>query len=193
VNLLPCGENDGGLRVLPGSHKKHAEFFKNKGTMTADEARKYDVKGAPKTAADAENCTETFHWTQARSNWYVLDLKNSYDAKFVSQYSVDSNGHRGVKVCVEPGDMVFFHSRLFHQAWGIDNTKNTNPLAHRMVAYISMQPRSMATAKEIETRKKYAAACRTTSHWSALALSVNAEKPRIYGPADRHWIEDYNM
>lgn len=64
-----------------------------------------------------------------------------------------------VKPCLNPGDVLCWDSRVFHC--------NTPPLSSnmRMCIYISMQPRSGASSKELEKRIRLAEQGRMTGHW----------------------------
>lgn len=65
-----------------------------------------------------------------------------------------------MKVCAPAGSVILFDSRMFHA-----NTPPVNTTDYRMCTYVSMQPRSCATPKELAKRIKIYEEGRMTNHW----------------------------
>lgn len=82
-----------------------------------------------------------------------------------------------LKICAPPGSIILFDSRMFHA-----NTPPTNTDNYRMCTYVSMQPRSGATQKELDKRVKLYEGGRMTSHWCyGKYFKENPEHPNTYG------------
>jgi len=82
---------------------------------------------------------------------------------------------------VNPGDLVIWDSRTFHQnQYGKSNTEE------RIVQYLCYLPKShnKNTKSQILKRRKYFQELRTTSHWPC-PLNVNSLQPQTYGDNSR--------
>ena len=87
---------------------------------------------------------------------------------------------------VNPGDLVIWDSRTFHQnRYGKPNSEE------RLVQYLCYLPKIHIknTKSQIEKRKKYFEELRTTSHWP-YPLKVNSLQPQTYG--DKSRLIDYS-
>jgi hypothetical protein len=180
LNLLPCGDDDGGFVVYKGFHKQHVKYFDEKGAMTEAEAKKQGMI----TKAKPYDEEHPPMWKDSEENWHVLGQKDPVAKKYLGKCE-------RVKVNCQPGDLVLWNSRCAHQASGIDPSKVPAD-RHRMVIYISMLPRSMATQKDLDRKKRYLECLRTTSHWACVSLSVNGERPRIYSAEQREFVESFS-
>jgi len=164
LNLVDCGQDDGGLYVASGSHKHHSEFFKNTNQIGYKENwYKYLSPSKEKTESDeqySERCKAG------------KDYLNRFDK---------------VKVCANAGDMILFFSTLAHCAVPTQKWNKT----HRLAFYISMLPKSLATSSELKRRRKALESLRTTSHWACLSFKMNSEFPRTYGVDDPFKIMTY--
>lgn len=162
LNLRDCGEDDGGLYVAKGSHKQHAQFFKE---------------------TKQEKHTE---------NWYkYVDparIKGETDVEYGQRCKAGENylkRFEKVKVCAKAGDFILFYSTLAHCA--VPTQKNNK--THRLAFYISMLPKALATKNELKRRKEALEKLRTTSHWACIGFKLNGEFPRSYGSSKV--IENY--
>lgn len=82
-----------------------------------------------------------------------------------------------LKICAPPGSIILFDSRMFHS-----NTPPINTDNYRMCTYVSMQPRSGATQKELDKRIKLYETGRMTGHWCyGKYFKETSEHPNTYG------------
>jgi hypothetical protein len=89
LNLLSNGPKDGGLWVIPGSHKIHDRFFTETGIKTKGDWFAFMPKMLKTTA-----------------------VREANEKQFRKFY-----GHlKPIKICLEPGDAVVWDSRTVH--WG---------------------------------------------------------------------------
>jgi hypothetical protein len=162
LNLVDCGDDDGGLYVAVGSHKKHAQFFKD--TNQSQYSQNWYPYGKPSREKDES------------------DLK--YQSRCISG-ELYLEQFKKVKVNAKAGDFILFYSTLAHQAVP---TKKDNK-THRLAFYISMLPYHLATQSELKKRSEALCNLRTTSHWACLGFKLNGEFPRNYG--DSKIIQSY--
>lgn len=76
------------------------------------------------------------------------------------------------------GSMVLWDSRLVHA--GIEPQKWRAQPNFRMVSYVCMVPRSRATSKDLEKKRRVFAERRTTSHWP-VPIKQFGKTPHTYG------------
>jgi ectoine hydroxylase-related dioxygenase (phytanoyl-CoA dioxygenase family) len=105
-----------------------------------------------------------------KSNWYKLQPEQQawYLAK----------GCELVHVECKAGDMVLWDSRTIHSG-KCPSKGRLNPKL-RMVVYVSMQPRAVATERDLKRKREAFDAGRTTSHWAATP-KLFGKVPRTYG------------
>jgi hypothetical protein len=86
------------------------------------------------------------------------------------------SNRRLIKICAPPGCLILFDSRMFHcNVPPVDNN-------YRMCTYVSMQPRSGATEKELQKRVKLYEKGRLTGHWCyGPWFKETPENPNTYG------------
>lgn len=108
-------------------------------------------------------------------NWNLID------AEYLEKIA-----DKKIKVKVNPGDLVLWDSRTFHQ-----NSYGKPGSEERIVQYVCYLPKfNPKNTKSIcEKRKKYFEERRTTSHWP-YPLKVNSLQPQTYG--DKSRIIDYS-
>lgn len=87
-----------------------------------------------------------------------------YKSHGIKRYRIDLSdpivkNKRILKICAPKGHLVLWDSRMFHC--------NTEPLSNkpRMCVYVSMQPKSLASADQLEKRVKLYKEGRGTGHW----------------------------
>jgi len=89
-----------------------------------------------------------------------------------------------IKICAPKGSIILFDSRTFHcgvAPFGSVLREDNTP-RFRMCNYVSMQPRSSATEKELAKRISLYEKGRMTGHWcSGHYFKENPENPRTYG------------
>lgn len=109
-------------------------------------------------------------------NWHLID--KTY---------LDTIAHNKVKVQTNPGDLVLWDSRTFHQnCYG-------NPLCEeRLIQYVCYLPKNNSANTDTiqKKRAKYFEERRTTSHWP-YPLKVNSLQPQTYG--DKSRLIDYSL
>lgn len=92
-----------------------------------------------------------------------------------------------IKVCAPPGSIILFDSRMFHSnvhPWGTLLKEDGTP-RFRMCTYVSMQPRSGASPKELAKRITLYEKGRMTGHWCyGPWFKETSEHPRSYGGVD---------
>ena len=89
---------------------------------------------------------------------------------------------RPIKICAPPGHIILWDGRTFHC-----NVVPTEQGRLRMCTYVSMQPRTGASQKEIDKRISVYEKGRMTSHWCYGPLfRENPEHPRSFGKAHIH-------
>lgn len=91
---------------------------------------------------------------------------------------------RLIKICAPAGSIILFDSRMFHcnvhPTGSIMRPDNTPRF--RMAHYVSLQPRSGATAKELQKRIRLYETGRMTGHWCyGHFFKETAEHPHTYG------------
>ena len=84
-----------------------------------------------------------------------------------------------IKPCLEEGEILLFDSRTFHC--------NIPPKGNipRMSVYVSMMPKSQATGKELEKRRKLYNEGRMTGHWCYGPYLTVVEKEPFYTKGER--------
>ena len=107
---------------------------------------------------------------QNKSNWHKLT--EAQQAWYTTQ------GCDLVHVQCQAGDMVLWDSRAIHS--GKCPSKGRLHPKERMVVYVSMQPRALATETDLKRKRAAFDAGRTTSHWAAKP-KLFAKVPRTYG------------
>lgn len=89
-----------------------------------------------------------------------------------------------IKICAPAGHIILFDSRTFHcnvHPFGSILREDNTP-RFRMCTYVSMQPRSGASTKELEKRIKLYEKGRMTNHWCYGSwFKETPEHPHTYG------------
>jgi hypothetical protein len=141
INLFPCGPQDGGLTILKYSHRAHQGFFEQHNLLDTKE-----------------------NWFKFSANHmdYLNEIREDG-----SSYVADVQGPlkmEEIKICVEPGDMVFWDSRTHHEAkW--PETVSQKRYIQRGVVYSCMSPEEWQDDVAKRNRTKALALLQTTSHW----------------------------
>lgn len=109
-------------------------------------------------------------------NWHLIDIEY-----------LKSIEHYKKILSVNPGDLVIWDSRTFHQ-----NQYGGKYSEERIVQYICYLPKNhpLNTENQQKKRLKYFNELRTTSHWP-YPLKVNSLQPQTYG--DKSKLIDYSM
>ena len=91
---------------------------------------------------------------------------------------------RGPHVCISAmiGDLVLWDSRLIH--CGRAATRDAQ-LPMRAVVYVSMQPKWMATARDLKRKREAYKELRLTTHNAASGVELFAPLPRAYSVEDK--------
>jgi hypothetical protein len=117
-----------------------------------------------------------------RSHQTFVEYMNRHPSEGLSWGKADMNdpslsGQRLIKICAPAGHILLFDGRMFHC-----NVHPYNSTNYRMATYVSMQPRTGATPKELEKRIKLYETGRMTGHWCyGPYFKETAENPRSYG------------
>lgn len=153
VNLMNSGPSDGGLWLYPKSHLVHQGFFEKHGLVgkvtedwysfskNEDYLRELEVDASPYLALNS----------RPHSDEHDLSLKVPLTP---------------IKVCVGPGDIMLFDSRVHHQAVWPDGKAESRSTARlrRAVTYVCMSPKSWQTDSSRMKRRESMALFKTTSH-----------------------------
>lgn len=99
-----------------------------------------------------------------KKDWFKLQSKEQYDFYI-------NKGCREVAIKCPRGYGVFWDSRTLHYGNPVQKTASDN-YNYRCVVYICMTPRTLASSKDLEKRKKIFEDLRMTSHWP--------HKPRLF-------------
>lgn len=105
-----------------------------------------------------------------KGNWNLLS-----DEQF--DFYVKEKKCRQVCIRCPKGSIVFWDSRTIHSGREAEKTREKPNL--RCIAYLCYTPRSFATEKALEKKKKYFEEKRMTSHWPH-AIKVFAKSPRLF-------------
>lgn len=105
-----------------------------------------------------------------KSDWYKL---NKEQEKFYFDLGCH---YRRIK-CPK-GSMVFWDSRTIH--CGVEAMKGRSLPTFRSIIYLCYAPRSLATAKDLEKKRKAIVSLRTTSHYPYKA-KLFGKQPQHYG------------
>ena len=88
-------------------------------------------------------------------------------------------------VDAKKGDIVFWGSATWHQGKAAEKQPHSDVIApavfKRLAVYVSMQPRSYATPKDIEKKRKAFEELRATHHPAARHVELFPLLPRTYG------------
>ena len=150
VNLIEGTSEDGCLIVRPRSHLYHQAFHETFPGHQADWVLLTDQEKA----------------------WYDAIAAQSPNSMF------DFHGCAPIRVAAPAGSLVLWDSRTVHA--------NATALAQRsipkfrVVIYVCMTPRSWATEKNLEKKRKYLLEGRVTTHWPH-QVKVFGKVPRLYG------------
>lgn len=107
---------------------------------------------------------------EEKNDWYKIE-KEHYE------YFANKGCERmGIKS--KEGSIVLWDSRTFHQ--GIEPSKNRSKENFRLISYVCMMPRSFASAKDLEKKKKIFNELRMTTHWPHKP-KMFPKNPRTYG------------
>jgi len=105
-----------------------------------------------------------------KSNWYKLD-PNEIEFYFNNDCTLK-------KIICPIGSLVLWDSRTIH--CGIEPLKERSNPNFRAIIYLCYLPRSLATTKQLEKKRKAFESLRTTSHWPC-NIKLNNKNPRTYG------------
>lgn len=117
---------------------------------------------------------ERFGLKNHKDDWYKLANEKQVD------FFVKEKGLTPVRVMCKAGDMVLWDSRTIHA--GCNPVKGRPSPKLRCVAYLCYTPRSLATPKDLEKKRKAYKEGRTTSHWP--------HKPKLFGKRPRTYGAD---
>jgi len=92
-----------------------------------------------------------------KKDWFKLQNKEQYD------FYINKGCNEKAIKCPR-GYGVFWDSRTLHYGNPVQKSASAN-FNYRCVVYICMSPRSLATSKDLEKRKKHFENLRMTSHW----------------------------
>jgi hypothetical protein len=104
----------------------------------------------------------------------IVDKSDWYKLKGDQHKFYKDRGCKEVRVACPKGSMVFWDSRIIH--CGVEAIKNRKNPKLRAVIYLCYMPRSLATDRDIEKKKKALIELRTTSHW-AIKTKMFSKKP----------------
>ena len=153
LNLEECGDQDGGLYILKGSHKEHSKFF--------DESKNRD---------------QTENWYQyANPKRSEVDTDESFALKLKMGLEYVAKFEK-VKVNAKAGDMILFYSRSAHCVVPTEKDSKT----FRLAFYITMFPKALATKSDLKKRTDALYNVRTTSHWPCIKFKLNSVNPNSY-------------
>jgi len=181
VTPYDTDEGDATLGVLEGSHLLHGKFalylkekFKAQYKLALEQytlALEHKLKDDKARNSKEAELIKPKEAELSRDNWYKLDAED------LAWYR--AQGCHPVYVTCKAGDMVCWDSRTVH--YGRQAMKGrAGTDHHRLVAYICMVPRKLATPVMLKKRIKAVDDRRTTSHWPHL-MKLNPAKPRTYG------------
>lgn len=113
-----------------------------------------------------------FELTELKSDWYKLDGPEEHDF-FLKEKQCE-------QVCITcpAGSLVFWDSRTIHA--GMEALPSRPQPNIRMAIYLCYVPRTRATPKQIEKKRKAFKELRTTSHWPEKA-KLFSKVPQTYG------------
>jgi hypothetical protein len=136
--------------------------------------------------ADSEECDGGLVLVENSKNIFAdyMEAHPSCGYKWTRSETVDAlfDNATYIKVCAPVGHLILWNSLMFH--CNVPPT-NTDPSVYRMCTYVSMQPRAVATKKELEKRIKLYEEGRMTGHWTyGPFFEANPKKPRTYGNVD---------
>jgi hypothetical protein len=109
---------------------------------------------------------------ECSGDWYKLDESNDELRFYLDK------GCRKYAVRASQGSIVLWDSRTIHQ--GKEPEKSREIANFRMISYICMLPRSMATEKALIKKRKAFDDLRVTNHWPN-APKLFPKTPRTYG------------
>jgi hypothetical protein len=118
-----------------------------------------------------EAFAKRFELQDVKEDWYKLQSQEQVD--FFSQCP-------RVAVHCPRGSLVLWDSRTMHA--GQEPLKERPQPNFRMVSYVCYVPRSRATPKQLEKKKKALQDLRATSHWPE-RVKLFGKQPRTYGAA----------
>jgi len=130
----------------------------------------YDTNEGDATLVILENSNK-YH-SDFQKEFNITDKKDWFKLQNKEQYKFYINkGCREVAIKCPRGYGVFWDSRTLHYGNPVQKNASDN-YNYRCVVYICMTPRSLATGKDLEKRKKIFEDLRMTSHWP--------HKPRLF-------------
>lgn len=107
---------------------------------------------------------------EEKNDWYKLK-KEEYDF-------FQENNCKKMAIKCKAGSIILWDSRTFHQ--GIEPNKKREKENFRLVAYVCMMPRKLATLKNLEKKRKAFEELRMTTHWPHTS-KLFPKTPRTYG------------
>ena len=165
VNLVDTKQDDAAFHFLERSHLVHAEFFES---VKIYKERIYG-KNAPET----------------KFKRFTL-LENQTELDFFMKPRFDSGRTACKQKCIaaKAGDGVFWLSTTVHdgrQAVRPNGFQDPNRELLRGVVYVCMQPKSLATDKDLKKKIETYLDLRTTTHNAAVGVKPFPNMPRMYG------------
>ena len=118
------------------------------------------------------------HHREFAQTFGITDKSNWFKLNETQQAWYAAKGCNPIRVHCKAGDMVFWDSRTIHCGQG--PVKGRTHPKFRMVTYVSMQPKDMASQTDLKRKREAFQAGRTTSHWAA-KTKLFAKMPRTYG------------
>ena len=117
---------------------------------------------------------QRFKHTENKSDWHMLEGQAEHDF-FLKEKQCEH-----MCIACPAGSIVFWDSRTMHA--GIEPQSERAKPNERMAIYVCYVPRSRATPKQLEKKRKALKELRTTSHWPEYA-KLFGKTPRTYGKA----------
>ncbi|TVY42181.1 hypothetical protein LOCC1_G003793 [Lachnellula occidentalis] len=126
------------------------------------------------------------------SHNFVEEYLKSHDMKNIGSWGIEDHyqfdeeqqrwfaekGCETIKVCVEPGDLILWDSRLIHY--------NTPPQGDtvRAIIYVCMTPASFASAEDLKKKKEIFEIWGRTTHWPHKNIWLDLKVPQRNGKDD---------
>lgn len=111
------------------------------------------------------------HNIEEKNDWYKLEGVEQYN--FFEEYGCEK-----AAIKCKAGSIILWDSRTFHQ--GIEPNKKRTEENFRLISYVCMLPRNLATEKDLEKKRKAFEELRMTTHWPHKP-KLFPKTPRTYG------------
>ena len=140
------------------------------------------------TASAGAAAFEALAGSHRRQKAFVEAFPEAADKRFFllqTQAQADFYARTCEHVCIAaaPGDLVLWDSRLIH--CGRAALRGAQAPLERAVIYVSMQPRVLATPRDLELKRRAFARLLSTSHNAAAGVELFPKYPRVRCPRDQ--------